>query len=157
MAWCTQSGGTVAGNESLEKWVTAFYPVQVLGGAVLSLHWVANCSPVLDENLAPMGPGTLSSTGAGVWRNAPGALPDSSSPPFLRILFFFFFFALSNPPFPRRFSSPKSPLSGTLSLLFLVKKRQPAEAGFWGRFWTGSPHRKRKKKENPFFLAREKR
>ena len=27
----------------------------------------------------PMGPGILSSTGAGVWRKAPGALPDSSS------------------------------------------------------------------------------
>ena len=67
---------------------------------------------------------------------------------------FFPSFALSTPPFPRQFSSPKSPLSGTSFLLFLVQRRQPAGAGFWGRFWTGSPHRK--KKENPFFWrARE--
>ena len=35
--------------------------------------------PVLDKNRAPMGPGILSSTGAGVWRKAPMAFPDSSS------------------------------------------------------------------------------
>ena len=40
---------------------------------------VANCSPILDKNLAPMGPDILSSAGAAVWRKAPGALPDSSS------------------------------------------------------------------------------
>ena len=58
---------------------------------------------------------------------------------------FFPFFALSAPPFPRQFSSPKSSLSGTSDLLFLVEKRQPAGAGFWGRFWTRSPHRKKRK------------
>ena len=36
-------------------------------------------SPVLDKNHAPMGPEILSSTGAGVWRKAPMAFPDSSS------------------------------------------------------------------------------
>ena len=36
-------------------------------------------SPVLDKNLAPMGPEILSSTGAGVWGKAPMAFPDSSS------------------------------------------------------------------------------
>ena len=36
-------------------------------------------SPVLDKNYAPMGPEILSSTGAGFWRKAPMAFPDSSS------------------------------------------------------------------------------
>ena len=36
-------------------------------------------SPVLDKNRAPMGPEILSSTGAGAWRKAPMAFPDSSS------------------------------------------------------------------------------
>ena len=36
-------------------------------------------SPVLDKDRAPMGPEILSSTGAGVWRKAPMAFPDSSS------------------------------------------------------------------------------
>ena len=40
---------------------------------------VAKCSPVLDKNLAPMGPEILSNTRAGVWRKAPKAFPDSSS------------------------------------------------------------------------------
>ena len=40
---------------------------------------VANCSSVLDKNLAPMGPEILSSTGVGVWRKAPKAFPDFSS------------------------------------------------------------------------------
>ena len=40
---------------------------------------VANCSPVLDKNLAPMGPGIFANTGAEVWRKAPGALSDSNS------------------------------------------------------------------------------
>ena len=58
---------------------------------------------------------------------------------------FFPFFTLSAPSFPRQFSSPKSSLSGTSDLLFLVEKRQPPGAGFWGRFWTRSPHRKKRK------------
>ena len=66
---------------------------------------------------------------------------------------FFLFFTPSAPPFPTKFSSPKSPLSGTSVLLFLVKKWQPAGAGFWGRFWTGSPHRK---KRNILFFWRAK-
>ena len=36
-------------------------------------------SPVLDKNRVPMGPGILSTTGAGVYRKAPKAFPDSSS------------------------------------------------------------------------------
>ena len=36
-------------------------------------------SPALDKNRAPMAPEILSSTGAGVWRKAPMAFPDSSS------------------------------------------------------------------------------
>ena len=40
---------------------------------------VPNPSPVLDKNCAPLGPEILSSTGAGVWREAPKAFPDSSS------------------------------------------------------------------------------
>ena len=40
---------------------------------------VPNCSPVLDKILALIGPEILSSTGAGVWRKAPVAFPDSSS------------------------------------------------------------------------------
>ena len=40
-----------------------------------------NPNPVLDRNLAPTGSGILSSTGAGVWRNAPGAFSDSKSAP----------------------------------------------------------------------------
>ena len=40
---------------------------------------VPNPSPVLVNNPAPMGPDILSSTGAGVWRKAPNAFPDSSS------------------------------------------------------------------------------
>ena len=36
-------------------------------------------SPLLDTNCPPIGPETLSSTEAGVWRKAPMAFPDSSS------------------------------------------------------------------------------
>ena len=36
-------------------------------------------SPVLDKNRVPMVPETLSNTGAGAWRKAPMAFPDSSS------------------------------------------------------------------------------
>ena len=63
---------------------------------------------------------------------------------FLRILFSFF---LPCPPHPSpgTFLPQNPPLSGTWGLLFLVQKRQPARAGFWGRFWTGSPHRKKRK------------
>ena len=38
-----------------------------------------NPRPVLDKNLAPMGPYILSSAGAGVSRKAPVSFPDSSS------------------------------------------------------------------------------
>ena len=40
---------------------------------------VPNPTPVLDKNRTPMGPEILSSTGAGAWRKAPMAFPDSSS------------------------------------------------------------------------------
>ena len=36
-------------------------------------------STVLDKNCAPMEPDILSGAGAGVWRKAPMAFPDSSS------------------------------------------------------------------------------
>ena len=68
---------------------------------------------------------------------------------FLRILFFH---VLPRPPRP---SPTKSPLSWTSDLLFLVEKRWPVGAGFWGRFWTGV--RAQEKKENPFFLRTKKR
>ena len=42
---------------------------------------VLNPSAVLDKNCAPMGPEILSSAGAGVWRKASKAFPDSSSVP----------------------------------------------------------------------------
>ena len=58
---------------------------------------------------------------------------------------FFLFLPCAPPPFPRQFSSPKSCLSGTSDLLFLVEKRQPPEPGFWGRLWMGPPHRKKGK------------
>ena len=38
-----------------------------------------NLSPTLDKNLAPMGPGILSSIGAGVWRKASEAFPGSNT------------------------------------------------------------------------------
>ena len=69
-------------------------------------------------------------------------------PPFFFCASFFPLFAVSTPPFPRQCSSPKSPSSGTSDLVFLVEKKSTCRAGFWGRFWTGSPHRK---KENPLF------
>ena len=40
---------------------------------------LSSSSPVLDKHSAPLGPDILSSTGAGVWRKAPKAFPDSSS------------------------------------------------------------------------------
>ena len=40
---------------------------------------VPNPSPTLEKNRAPMGPGILSSIGAGVWRKAPSTFPDSNS------------------------------------------------------------------------------
>ena len=58
-------------------WETDFYPVPVLGRTALSP--LPDPSPVLDKNRAPMGPEMLSSTGAGVCREAPEAFPDSSS------------------------------------------------------------------------------
>ena len=56
------------------RWETDFYPVRALEGIVL-----ATPKPVVDKNRAPIGPEMLSSAGAGVWREAPMAFPDSSS------------------------------------------------------------------------------
>ena len=59
-------------------------------------------------------------------------------------LFFYasFFFLLCPPRASQGdFHPPKSPLSATSNLLFLVEKRQLAGAGFLERFWTGPPHR----------------
>ena len=58
---------------------TDVYPVWVLGGNCARPMRLPDPSPVLDKNRAPMGPEILSSTGAGVWRKAPMAFPDSSS------------------------------------------------------------------------------
>ena len=66
---------------------------------------------------------------------------EKKDSPFLRIL--------STPPFPRQFSAPKSPPPGTSDLIFPVERMQSAGAGFWGRFWTGSLHRR--KEEDLFF------
>ena len=65
------------------------------------------------------------------------------SPLSLRILFSFF--ALSTPPFPRQFSSPKSPLSGTSDLLFLEKKGNVQGLGFGDGFGGGRPTGKKRK------------
>ena len=54
-----------------------------------------------------------------------------------------------HPTLPSQFPSPKSPLSGTSDLLFLVEKRQLAGAGFGDGSGRGCPTGK-KKKENPF-------
>ena len=48
------------------------------GGCALPMR-LPDPSPVLDKNRAPMGPEILSSAGAGVWRKALMAFPDSSS------------------------------------------------------------------------------
>ena len=40
---------------------------------------VPNSSPILDKNLAPMGPGFVSNIGAGVRRKAPWVFLDSTS------------------------------------------------------------------------------
>ena len=66
--------------QNSQRWETDFYPVPVLGNCALSMR-LSNYSPVLDKNRAPMGPNTLSSIGARVWRKAPKAFPDSSSVP----------------------------------------------------------------------------
>ena len=72
--------------------------------------------------------------------------------PHLLLCILFSLFSLSTPPFPRQFSSPKSPpgTSDLVILVFLVEKRQLAGPGFGGRFWTGSPHRK---KGTSFFFS----
>ena len=74
-------------------------------------------------------------------------LPSKTKSTFI-LCILFPFFALSTPPFPRQFSSPKSPLSGTSFLLFLVEKRQPAGLGFGDGSGRGCPTGK---KGNPFF------
>ena len=57
------------------------------------------------------------------------------------------FFCPVRPTLPRAIFFPKIPSFWTSDLLFffLIEKRQAAGAGFWGRFWTGSPHRKKGK------------
>ena len=60
-------------------WETDFYPVTVLGRIVLSLWGCRTPAQYWIKNRAPMGPEILSSAGAGVWRKAPMAFPDSSS------------------------------------------------------------------------------
>ena len=69
-----------------------------------------------------------------------------SSHLFVRILFSF---ACPCPPHPSpgNYLSPRSPLSGTSDLLFLVKKRQPAWGlGFGDGSGGGSPHKEKKGK-----------
>ena len=57
-------------------------------------------------------------------------------------------------PFLLLLPCPPHPSPGDLRSTLSRRERQPAGAGFWGQFWTRSPHRKRGKS---FFLAREKR
>ena len=66
---------------------------------------------------------------------------------FLRVLFSFLLPCTPHPS-PGNYLPPNF-LSGTSDLLFLVEKRQPPEAGFWGCFWMGSPHRKLKGGKGP--------
>ena len=66
---------------------------------------VPNRSPMLDKNRAPMGPGILSSTGAGVWGKAPMAFPTSSSvldkfQSAIKVVIFFCHYNPSTPPTP---------------------------------------------------------
>ena len=84
---------------------------------------------------------------------------NTKSTPFFTHFFgasFFFCFFFFGPvhPLPQPIFFPKITCSGTSDLLFLVERRQPAD---WGRFWTRSPHRKKRRKILFFLLAREKR
>ena len=61
-------------------WETDFYIQCPYWEELRSLYEVFQTgAPVLDKNHAPRGPEILSSTGAGAWRKAPMAFPDSSS------------------------------------------------------------------------------
>ena len=60
-------------------WEIDFYPVWVFRRVVDLPIRIPNPSPTLDKNLAPMGPGILSSIGVGDWRKAPAACPDSNT------------------------------------------------------------------------------
>ena len=66
-----QNRTTPVGNRSLSR-------VGVGKICVLPIR-VPNPSPTLDENLASMDPGILSSIGVGVWRKAPEAFLDSNT------------------------------------------------------------------------------
>ena len=57
---------------------TDFYSVMVLKKTCALPMRLPNPSQALDKTRAPVGPEMLSSTGAGVWKKAPGAFPDSS-------------------------------------------------------------------------------
>ena len=70
---------------------------------------------------------------------------------FLCILFSFF--CPVRPTLPHAIFSPKIPSSGTSHLLFLVEKREPAGAGFWGG--SGRFRRTGKKGKSFFFGARK--
>ena len=68
---------------------------------------------------------------------------------------FFPFFALSAPPFPGHFSSPKS--TSFWDLRSTLSRREKATCRGWVLGDGSGRGRPRGKKENPFFLAREKR
>ena len=108
-------------------------------------------APVLERFLdGPMGSNVLSSAGLQFGT----AIGRAHILPTFFCASFFPFFCPVHPALPQAIFFPQIPSSGTSDLLFLVEKTWPAGAGFWGRFWTGFPHRKKGKS---FFLAREKR
>ena len=74
----------------MSNWETKFYPVWVLGGIVLALWGCQTPAQYCIKIVHPWVQEFLSSTGAGVWRKAPMAFPDSSwgeakVPPFLGV------------------------------------------------------------------------
>ena len=68
----------MSADDLKQDWETGFYPMWMLGGVLLSPMRVPNASPIPDKNLAaPMGPGILSRTGAGVVKRCRAAAPGS--------------------------------------------------------------------------------
>ena len=59
------------------------------------------------------------------------------------------------PPFPGQFSSPKSPLSGTSDLLFLVETRQPCRGRVLGTVLDGFAPQEKKRKILVFWRAKK--
>ena len=75
------------------------------------------------------GGGLVTNRGQNTAKIDPRNCASPSPPPFFAHPFFPFLPCPPHP-FPRQFSSQKSPLSGTSDPLFLTEKRQPLGAGF---------------------------